>query len=898
VNPVNTQSNDHQELDKLTGGAFFAPTSGERATRIRVWISTEPIVEQLNHVYREISVRDKGVAKILREKLDEIKRAKNQDLVAQEWCDKANKLIETPRLNIADAMAWQRDAAKAGAPLSREPLASLKNALGDRVKNIENLQHRTQVQRESAVLIVQRIEVLSTKPWQEAQGQSEVIHIDLQKWHAESESITQHSDWPSVDAKFPPIIQSSAQHVNLVWDAFKAALEQTQNAFQDPSHALPAVPAWADQIRLARGQASAASASPANVKPKVDPEQRAQAQAAVLVVLTVLEKEVSQGHGKAIANASAALRQALKTHGRWIDENLDQQVQKVLSAATELEGWQRWRADQIRNELLTKAEGLLKNDKPVMGGRKLQEALRDLREAWKQTDTGGVPNHALWKKFDAACNRAYPFVQVWLDKTRAEAAAHRQQRLDLIEELKAWTLKDAQGPDWRQVHRSLHEFSERWRSNGHVNEKMFAELQAIWREAMNAAHASIAAAEKASIQRREALIAEATQIGSADFLNIDAVKDVQHRWQVESQTIPLDRKLAQSLWDAFRKPLDEAFNRKTQQRERGAQAANALEQAVLDASKALELATQSGDAAQIKQALYVLNQAVLGKEVVIKPVEVVVPEPVVQAEVKAQEAVEVTPATTEEAPVTSEAPPVNPEAMKETTEASQETSQEPQASEPAPKPVPAKPAKPVIAVRGDDRPGQKNTQPVQNSGFGQKGKPPLKRNSKDAPAQGKWPEREERGPRLSDPVFRAQRQAFENAEIAMRRLSAQSHGEVLTNLMSAWSQRQTDAVPAVKELGSNVNAAQRQSWTQALQKPAQNLDAALLLRLEIASNLNTQPQHADARRAYQLHLLTKRNDPPPAQTWTQDVARIFEGVYNEDDARRVQSALKVLMKKS
>ena len=232
----------------------------------------------------------------------------------------------------------------------------------------------------------------------------------------------------------------------MVWDAFKAALEQTQNAFQDPSHALPAVPAWADQIRLARGQASAASASPANVKPKVDPEQRAQAQAAVLVVLTVLEKEVSQGHGKAIANASAALRQALKTHGRWIDENLDQQVQKVLSAATELEGWQRWRADQIRNELLTKAEGLLKNDKPVMGGRKLQEALRDLREAWKQTDTGGVPNHALWKKFDAACNRAYPFVQVWLDKTRAEAAAHRQQRLDLIEELKAWTLKDLVRP--------------------------------------------------------------------------------------------------------------------------------------------------------------------------------------------------------------------------------------------------------------------------------------------------------------------------------------------------------------------------------------------------------------------------------------------------------------------
>ncbi|MSQ57306.1 MAG: DUF349 domain-containing protein [Limnohabitans sp.] len=887
VNSVNTQPNDHQELDQLTGGAFFAPTSGERATRIRAWLNTEPSVEQLNHVYREISVRDKGVAKILREKLDEIKRAKNQDMLAQEWCDKANKLIETSRLNIADAMAWQRDAAKAGAPLSREPLASLKNALADRVKNIENLQHRTQVQRESAVLMVQRIEVLSTKPWQEAQEQSDVIHVDLQKWHGESESIAQHSDWPSVDTKFPPIIQSSAQHVNLVWDAFKAALDQTQHAFQDPSHPLPAVPAWADQIRSARGQASASSANPANVKPKVDPEQRAQAQAAVLEVLTVLEKEVVQGHGKATAAASASLRQALKTHGRWIDENLDQQAQKVLSAATELEGWQRWRADQIRNELLTKAESLLKNDVPIIGGRKLQEALRDFREAWKQTDSGGVPNHALWKKFDAACNRAYPFVQEWLDKMRAEAATHRQQRLDLIEELKAWTLEHAQGPDWRQVHRSLHEFSERWRSSGHMNEKMFAELQATWREAMNAVHASIAAVEKASIQRREALIAEATQIGSADFLNIDAVKDVQHRWQVESQTIPLERKLAQNLWDAFRKPLDEAFNRKTQQRERGAQAANALEQAVLDASIALEQATQSGDAAQIKQALYVLNQAVLGKQVVTKPVEAPpVQAPVVEAEVKTEDVQ----ATTEEAQV-------SPEASQETTEVAKDASHEPEASEPA-KPASAKPAKPVIAVRGDDRPGQKKTESLQNSGFGQEGKPPLKRNSKDAPPSGKWPEREERGPRLSDPVYRAQRQAFENAEIAMRRLSAQAHGEVLTNLMSAWLQRQAEAVPAVKELGANVNSAQRQSWTQALQKPVQALGANLLLRLEIASNLSTPPHHAEARRAYQLHLLTKRNDPPPAQTWAQDVARIFEGAYTEDDARRVQSALKVLMRKS
>ena len=83
-------------------------------------------------VYRELSHRDKGAAKALKEKLDELKRAKAQEAIAEEWAAKARALLEQPRLNLADAMAWQRDAAKAGAPLSREPLAGLKVALAER----------------------------------------------------------------------------------------------------------------------------------------------------------------------------------------------------------------------------------------------------------------------------------------------------------------------------------------------------------------------------------------------------------------------------------------------------------------------------------------------------------------------------------------------------------------------------------------------------------------------------------------------------------------------------------------------------------------------------------------------------------------------------------------------
>jgi ATP-dependent RNA helicase SUPV3L1/SUV3 len=64
------------------------------------------------------------------------------------------------------------------------------------------------------------------------------------------------------------------------------------------------------------------------------------------------------------------------------------------------------------------------------------------------------------------------------------------------------------------------------------------------------------------------MIEEAKVLGAAPQLRIDAVKSLQQRWQAEAQTVPLDRKQEQKLWDAFRKPIDDAFQRKTEDRER------------------------------------------------------------------------------------------------------------------------------------------------------------------------------------------------------------------------------------------------------------------------------------------------------------------------------------------
>ena len=47
----------------------------------------------------------------------------------------------------------------------------------------------------------------------------------------------------------------------------------------------------------------------------------------------------------------------------------------------------------------------------------------------------------------------------------------------------------------------------------------------------------------------------------------------------------------------------------------------------------------------------------------------------------------------------------------------------------------------------------------------------------------------------------------------------------------------------------------------------------------------------------QLQLLTKRNAPAPIETWGEDTAKVLAGDFEGSNARRVQNALKVLLKR-
>ena len=580
--------------------------------------------------------------------------------------------------------------------------------------------------------------------------------------------------------------------------------------------------------------------------------------------------------------------------------------------------------------MVVKAEALLA--KP-MGGRKQQDALRNMRELWKTSDQGGTPNHALWKRFDDACNEAHKVVEVWLESVKEQSEATKAQRKILIDEVLAWAETSKTNADWKQHIRSLNGFVEKWRDAGHLSEKAFAEIQPQWKAAMEAAAEPLTAARSDSVARRKAMIEEASVLGAEAMLRIDAVKHLQQRWQQEAQGVPIERKQEQKMWDAFRKPIDDAFQRKTVEREKAASTLGEFDRMVVDASKAVEAATASGDAQQIHAAAKALEAIVLGKV----PVPAATPAAAAPASVEATLAAAEVPADeSNQAEVPAESAQAATESIAQETldtaapalaaaaDAAEQAFEEAGAlaSPPAePSPVPKAAPKPIVAMRGDDRPGMRKAEAApagrggkfgdrKDSRSGPGGKPGGARQSTDnkfepyraeredrAPRFSERPAFEERGPRLGDAAFRAQREAFESANMALKKLSMQAHGEVLTNLLSAWETRDPEQLPSAQDLGKLVSPAVRSSWVEAVGKPSGKDASESLLRLEMAAEVPTPAEHISARRMLQLQLLTKRNAPAPVETWGEDAAKVLAANFDAAYARRVQTVLKVLLKR-
>ena len=263
------------------------------------------------------------------------------------------------------------------------------------------------------------------------------------------------------------------------------------------------------------------------------------------------------------ARAAAERVRALKAQAGLLPKPSVQRLSRVVQQLNDLEKWQKFGQQNARAQLCERAEGLVQG---TLAAAALAREVQQLRAEWKKLDEQyAVVPKPLWERFDGACERAYaPAARHFAEQAALRKQA-RKQREDFIAAAAAHAPTLLGEPrDWRAIERWLHETEAAWRDAtlGSVDPGTWKKLDARLKEALAPPHEALSAARRQARQEREALIAEAEALAAkgAERDLPSRVKALQARWQAHAKTIVLAQRDERALWERFRTACKAAFD--------------------------------------------------------------------------------------------------------------------------------------------------------------------------------------------------------------------------------------------------------------------------------------------------------------------------------------------------
>jgi DNA repair protein SbcC/Rad50 len=324
---------------------------------------------------------------------------------------------------------------------------------------------------------------------------------------------------------------------------------------------------------------------------------------------TVLhEAEQALAAGQLVeARAAADAARGLKVHAGALPKPTVQRLSRVVQRLVELERWEKFGQQSARVQLCERAEALVQQAlAPGLVAREVQQ----LRAEWKKLDEqhAGVPK-PLWERFDGACTRAYAPAARHFAELSAQHKQARKQREEFIAAaaLHAETLL-GEPHNWGAIERWLRETDATWRGTtlGSVEHGAWKKLDDRLKAALAPLRGALSAARQQAKQEREALIAEAEAL-AAKAAERDApsrVKELQARWQANSRSVVLPQRDERALWERFRGACNAVFDARAGSRKEADERKHVQRRNLEVLCEQLEQLGKAGDAdeAQVERA--------------------------------------------------------------------------------------------------------------------------------------------------------------------------------------------------------------------------------------------------------------------------------------------------------
>jgi hypothetical protein len=246
-----------------------------------------------------------------------------------------------------------------------------------------------------------------------------------------------------------------------------------------------------------------------------------------------------------------------------------QRFARLVQQLAELERWESFGQQSARQQLCERAEALpLETRDPSQ----LAAQVRKLRDEWQALDQqhSGIPR-SLWQRFDAACEKAYAPAARHFAEQAAQRKQTRQRRDAFVDAAAAQVPALLGEPrDWRAIERWLSDTDRGWHDGklGSLDPGVWKKLDARLGTTLAPLRDALSAARGLAKEGRKKLIEEAGALASRAMERDtpSRLKAIQARWREQAKALAISPRDERVLWEQFRSTCNSVFNARAARR--------------------------------------------------------------------------------------------------------------------------------------------------------------------------------------------------------------------------------------------------------------------------------------------------------------------------------------------
>lgn len=248
----------------------------------------------------------------------------------------------------------------------------------------------------------------------------------------------------------------------------------------------------------------------------------------------------------------------------------EQHLKQIEPQLRDLQRWRRWGADTRRQSLCEDIERLAADTDHAL--EPLANHLDQLTDDWRALDRNGAPaDDALWQRFRAAADVIRERCKPFREAQAKLRAANREQRQALCEQLEAFLEQvDWERMDWKKAMRAAREMRNAWSAldanapAGGRHRRGQRPLEGRFRKSLRRLDDALNAERERNLAERRGLIEEMRKLGEEPDLRraTEGAKALQRRWQ---PTVTGRQRDENALWQEFRAAADAIFARREEQ---------------------------------------------------------------------------------------------------------------------------------------------------------------------------------------------------------------------------------------------------------------------------------------------------------------------------------------------